>query len=105
LKTTKALDAAALRSALLQLVGYCLLDYDDTCGVRQVGVYFARQELLRTWPLWMLVFPPAEVIAWVNTGTSPDDDTVDRRLALLRSTMAGVATGSVSDFTAALAAG
>jgi len=104
LKTTKTLDAAALRSALLQLVGYCLLDYDDTCGVRQVGVYFARQELLRTWPLWMLVFPPAEVIAWVNAGTGPGPDTVDDRLTLLRSTMAGVATGRVSDFTAALAA-
>lgn len=104
LKTTKALDGAALRSALLQLVGYCLLDYDDTCGIRQVGVYFARQELVRTWPVWMLVFPPAEVVAWANAGTGPDDDTVDGRLTLLRSTMAAVTTGSISDFTAALGA-
>lgn len=104
LKTTKGLDGAALRSALLQLVGYCLLDYDDTCGIRRVGVYFARQELLQTWPVWMLVFPPAQVVAWVNAGTGPDDDTVDGHLTLLRSMMAAVTAGSTSDFTAALGA-
>lgn len=34
LKTTRSFDAPAIRKALLQLVGYCLLDYDDQYEIR-----------------------------------------------------------------------
>jgi hypothetical protein len=39
LKTTKTLDVAAVRNALLQLLGYSLLDYDDEYEIRRVGIY------------------------------------------------------------------
>ena len=57
LKAIKALAPAAVRKALQQLVGYCLLDLDDRYGIRSVGVYFVRQEWVCSWPLWRLVFP------------------------------------------------
>jgi hypothetical protein len=34
LKTTKTLDASAVRDALLQLLGYSLLDYDDKVTIQ-----------------------------------------------------------------------
>ena len=42
LKTSRKFDATAVRQGLLQLVGYCLLDYDDTYRMRNVGLYFSR---------------------------------------------------------------
>ncbi|MGW9030051.1 UvrD-helicase domain-containing protein [Streptomyces sp. NPDC055722] len=37
------------RSAVLQLAGYLLLDYDDLYGIDQVGLYLSRQGALITW--------------------------------------------------------
>jgi hypothetical protein len=37
------------RSAVQQLAGYLLLDYDDTYGIDQVGLYLSRQGALITW--------------------------------------------------------
>lgn len=102
LKTTKTLDGATLRSALLQLLGYALLDYDDHLGIRQVGVYFARQEYVRVWPLWQLIFPPADVIAWAAAGAEPSASDPAERLVRLRAVMQGVLEGSVVDFSGAL---
>ncbi|MEU8746503.1 UvrD-helicase domain-containing protein [Streptomyces parvulus] len=39
------------RSAVQQLAGYLLLDYDDTYGIDQVGIYLSRQGALITWPV------------------------------------------------------
>ncbi|WP_328662008.1 hypothetical protein [Streptomyces sp. NBC_00334] len=37
------------RSAVQQLAGYLLLDYDDTYGIDRVGLYLSRQGSLITW--------------------------------------------------------
>ena len=87
LKTTKALDPKALRSALTQLVGYCLLDYPDQFQLRAVGVYFARHRWTRTWPLWMFLFPTREVLDRVDHDNPPAEQVVAKRLAELRSQM------------------
>jgi hypothetical protein len=34
-----------------QLAGYLLLDYDNTYGIDQVGLYLSRQGGLITWPV------------------------------------------------------
>ncbi|QKW48199.1 UvrD-helicase domain-containing protein [Streptomyces buecherae] len=39
------------RSAVQQLAGYLLLDYDDTYGIDRVGLYLSRQGALITWPV------------------------------------------------------
>jgi hypothetical protein len=36
---------------LRQIVGYVLLDYDDTYQITSVGISMARQGMLFTWPL------------------------------------------------------
>ena len=62
LKTTKTLNATAVCNALLQMLGYSLLDYDDEFEIRRIGVYFARHAWVSAWPLWELIFPPADVV-------------------------------------------
>ncbi len=84
LKTVKTLDGMALRAALNQLVGYCLLDYEDALAIRTVGVYFARHQLLRSWPLTSLVFPPDAVFGAAET---PAEEHLLRRLGELRGSM------------------
>ncbi|MFC8875999.1 UvrD-helicase domain-containing protein [Streptomyces ardesiacus] len=39
------------RSAVQQLAGYLLLDYDDTYAINRVGLYLSRQGALITWPV------------------------------------------------------
>jgi hypothetical protein len=39
------------RSAVQQLAGYLLLDYDDAYGIDRVGLYLSRQGALITWPV------------------------------------------------------
>jgi hypothetical protein len=39
------------RSAVQQLAGYLLLDYDDTYSVDRVGLYLSRHGALITWPV------------------------------------------------------
>ncbi len=100
LKTTKKLDASAIRDALLQLIGYCLLDYDDRHAVRKAAVYFPRQEWVSGWPLWTLVFPPADVILRTVNDKEPTDDEVTERLAKLRVLMERVVKGDTIDYEA-----
>jgi hypothetical protein len=101
LKTTKKLDASAVRGALLQLTGYCLLDYDDRHGVRNVAVYFPRQEWVAGWPLWTLVFPPADVILRTVNDKEPTEEEVTERLVELRVLMERVVKGATIDYEAA----
>lgn len=45
-----------LRNTMLyQLLGYALLDYADLYRIREVGIYFSRQEKLVKWPLEGLI--------------------------------------------------
>jgi hypothetical protein len=94
LKVTKTLSAAAIRKALVQLVGYSLLDYQDQFEIRRLGVYFTRQEFMRIWPLWSLMFPLAYV---VRSETEPDEAAIRQRLARLRDLMHRAAGGHEID--------
>lgn len=38
-----------LRESLRQLLGYTLLDYDDSHRIRQVGLYYTRHAQLSRW--------------------------------------------------------
>ncbi len=98
LKTTKTLDAAAVRNALLQLLGYSLLDYDDEFEIRRVGVYFARHAWVTAWPLWELIFPTAMVVQRCLAGTEPTASEVSARLQELRGLMEQVIGGRVINF-------
>jgi hypothetical protein len=97
-KTTKNLDATAVRNSLLQLVGYTLLDYDDAYGIRRVCGYFARHDYLWAPPLWALVFPPAEVVRCLARDTEPDETEILERLARLRGLMRRVSSGEAIDY-------
>jgi hypothetical protein len=98
LKTTKTLDAAAVRNALLQLLGYSLLDYDDEYGIRRVGVYFTRHGWVKAWPLWELLFPPADVIQRSRAGTEPTERQITARLEKLRGLMQRVVEGEAINY-------
>jgi hypothetical protein len=98
LKTTVTLDASALRNALLQLIGYILLDYDDEFKIHRVGVYFARQAWVKTWPLWELLFPPADVIQHSYAKTEPSEDEITIRLSKIRGLMEQVVGGDAISY-------
>ncbi|HTX08371.1 MAG TPA: hypothetical protein VME22_07155, partial [Solirubrobacteraceae bacterium] len=61
LKTIVKLDPQAARKALLQLIGYTLLGYDDEYATSQFGIYCPRQEWVVAWPIWQFVFPMSNV--------------------------------------------
>ncbi len=98
LKTTKTLDASAVRDALLQLLGYSLLDYDDKFELRRIGVYFARYAWVMAWPLWELTFPPDQVVRHSVSGTKPTDKEVEARLQRLRELMQRVVDGDAVNY-------
>ena len=98
LKTMKVLDAAAVRNALLQLLGYSLLDYDDEYEIRRVGIYFARHGWVKAWPLWELVFPPGDVIQRSRAGTEPTEKEITARLEKLRGLMQRVVDGEAINY-------
>lgn len=98
LKTAMTLDAAAVRSALLQLLGYSLLDYDDEFEIRRVGVYFARHAWLTAWPLWELIFPPADVVQRSLSGSEPTDKEFAARLQKFRGLMERVVNGEAINY-------
>ena len=83
MKTQKELTAATARKALLQAVGYALLDWEDTNEIRSVGLFFARHDYRQTWPLWaVLSAPGGQHYAWVSN--PPEPDAVTARLVELR---------------------
>ena len=100
LKTVRRLNAPAVRSALLQLLGYSLLDYDDEFEIRRVGVYFARHAWVTAWPLWELTFPPAEVVQRSLSGTEPTDKELAARLQKLRGLMERTVNGEAINYEA-----
>jgi hypothetical protein len=100
LKTTKKFDATAVRQALLQLLGYCLLDYDDSYEIRKVAMYFPRQEWVMGQPLWTLLFPPADVILRTVNDKEPSEEEITERLAKLRGLMQQVVKGDTIDYEA-----
>lgn len=72
LKTFSKFTNTHLREALYQLAGYTLLDYSDTFGIRELGIYLPRHRVIWRVPLWYILMPPAEVLAAVDRGVSPD---------------------------------
>jgi hypothetical protein len=98
LKTARTLDAAAVRNALLQLLGYSLLDYDDEYEIRRVGIYFARHGWVKAWPIWELIFPLADVIQHSHAGTEPAEKATNSRLDKLRGLMQQVVAGEVINY-------
>ena len=78
-KTVSILDPAAVREALVQLVGYTLIDYSDQFGIRNVAVYFARHQWVESWPLWRVIFPVADVVRHLDE-TEPTEKEISARL-------------------------
>ncbi|GEP26457.1 hypothetical protein E3O11_12875 [Cryobacterium levicorallinum] len=54
-KAYAELTVPKLRAFLRQLLGYVMLDLDDSLHIRTVGVWLPRQGLTRTWELEMLL--------------------------------------------------
>jgi hypothetical protein len=100
LKSTKRFNSAALRDGLLQLIGYCLLDYGDEYSIRHVGLYFSRYAWVKAWPLWTIVFPPAQVILLTATQREPSTDEFEGRLHKLRGLMERAVAGQEIDYEA-----
>lgn len=51
LKTTEKITNPWLRDTLFQLLGYVLLDLDDSLGIRRVGILLPRQPFIAVWSL------------------------------------------------------
>lgn len=51
LKTREEITSPWLRDTLFQLLGYALLDLDDSLGIRRVGILLPRQPFFAVWTL------------------------------------------------------
>ncbi|POH60308.1 hypothetical protein [Arthrobacter glacialis] len=51
LKTTEKITNPWLRETLFQLIGYALLDVDDSLGIRRVSILLPRQPFFAVWSL------------------------------------------------------
>jgi hypothetical protein len=51
LKTREEITSPWIRDALFQLLGYALLDLDDSLGIRKVGILLPRQPHFAVWTL------------------------------------------------------
>lgn len=51
LKTTEKITNPWLRDTLFQLLGYALLDLDDSLGIRRVGILLPRQPFFAVWSM------------------------------------------------------
>lgn len=51
LKTREEITSPWIRDALFQLLGYALLDLDDSLGIRKVGLLLPRQPYFAVWTL------------------------------------------------------
>lgn len=71
LKTREEITNPWVRDTLFQLLGYALLDLDDSLGIRRVGILLPRQPFFATWNLEDLL-----------------DDDADTALASLRADFA-----------------
>ncbi len=59
-KTSDPVTPSKLRDALLQLLGYVLLDLDDAHHIREVAIWLPRRGTLRTWTIDQLLDTEAE---------------------------------------------
>lgn len=59
-KAYSTLTVSKLRDFLRQLLGYVMLDTDDSLGIRSVGLWLPRQRLAPTWSLTHLLGGDAE---------------------------------------------
>lgn len=59
-KTSERLTNFWLRTTLFQLLGYALLDFEDSLSIRQVGIWLPRRRALQLWSLDELLQRPAE---------------------------------------------
>ncbi|WP_104132326.1 hypothetical protein [Cryobacterium sp. M91] len=68
-KAYAELTVPKLRACLRQLLGYVMLDLDDSLRIRTVGVWLPRQGLTRTWGLEMLLGgDPEELMPTLREG-------------------------------------
>lgn len=61
-KVYSTLSVGRLRNFLRQLLGYLMLDTDDSLGIRRVGIWLPRQRLMPTWSLTHLLGGDAEAL-------------------------------------------
>ncbi|MCM0618042.1 hypothetical protein MOD31_18620 [Paenarthrobacter sp. TYUT067] len=59
-KVYSTLTVSKLRDFLRQLLGYVMLDSDDSLGIRRVGIWLPRQRLMPSWSLTHLLGGKAE---------------------------------------------
>ncbi|MBD8583777.1 hypothetical protein IFT90_04300 [Frigoribacterium sp. CFBP 8766] len=59
-KATEQLGNAWIRKTLFQLVGYTLLDFDDSLKIRQIAIWLPRRQALQVWSLAELLRAPVE---------------------------------------------
>jgi hypothetical protein len=62
LKTREEITSPWLRDTLFQLLGYTLLDLDDSLGVRRVGILLPRQPFFAVWTLDDLLHEDADEV-------------------------------------------
>jgi hypothetical protein len=84
-------DAMQLRAAVLQLLGYVLLDYDDRYSICELAVYLPRQRQMWQAPLWRFVLAPEEVQSILKSNTPPNMDVMAKQLHDRRSDFSMVA--------------
>lgn len=68
-KCTSKIEARKLREAVLQLLGYVLLDYDAEYDIAEIMIYLPRQRCSWHLPLSHLLLPPAGVVLALTRGT------------------------------------
>jgi hypothetical protein len=61
-KATEQLGNAWIRRTLFQLVGYALLDFEDSLKIRQIAIWLPRRQALRVWSLDELLGAPVEQV-------------------------------------------
>jgi len=68
-KVYGSLTVSKLRGFLRQLLGYVMLDSDDSLGIRRVGLWLPRQGLTPTWSLTQLLSgDPEELLPTLRKG-------------------------------------
>jgi hypothetical protein len=68
-KVYGALTVPKLRDFIRQLLGYVMLDSDDSLGIRRVGIWLPRQRLMPSWSLTHLLSgDPEELLPSLRQG-------------------------------------
>jgi hypothetical protein len=72
-KTVAKPDPGKMREAILQLLGYVMLDYNDEHEIRLISIIWTRQNYMWKRPLWFFTFPPALVAKMVVERDEPSE--------------------------------